>query len=65
MSAAVEEIWKVLSSIPLKSSFKFNRRLKEYSLGSCRGDLGLPELSSMQILIEIQLLSKGNLSRQL
>ena len=63
MSAAVEEIWKVLRSIPLKSSF--NRRLKEYSLGSCRGGLGLPELSSMQILIEIKLLSKGDQSRQL
>ena len=53
-----------LGSVPIKFLFKFNWFLKGISLGSCIGYLGVPELSSIQILIEIQLISKGHQSRQ-
>ena len=39
--------------------------LKEIGLGSCEEIWKHPELSSIQILIQIQLISKGNQSRQL
>ena len=65
VTAAVEEIWGYLSSILFEFSLKLFCFVKDTYLGSCREDLEVTDLSSIQILFQILLPSKGCQSRQL